>query len=98
MYGTVKFSQYGPYLHFDVDFVCQGPIAKNVMHVPAPASMSIAVPLPATDVQPPAPARQWYRMTQDRRIETGRLNYFDNPMFGVLVLVTPHPVTTTPLN
>lgn len=86
VYGSVKFSQYGPYLHFDVDLVCQGPIAKNIMRVPAAAS--VALPVPAT---PGGAGVQWYRMTQDRRIEAGKLNYFDNPLFGVLVLVTPHP-------
>lgn len=108
VYGTVKFSQYGPYLHFDVDLACQGPLARNVMRVPGqltatvPEAASISAPgpaaIPLATAQPTVPAIQWYRMTQDRRIEAGRLNYFDNPMFGVLVLVTPHPVTSAPLH
>ncbi|HET7921336.1 MAG TPA: CsiV family protein [Gammaproteobacteria bacterium] len=103
VYGTVKFSQYAPYLHLDVDLVCQGPVAKHLM-VSLPVASSQASPaaasgsLPAPANQPAdAPTMQWYRMTQDRRIESGRLNYFDNPMFGVLVLVTPHPLPTTPV-
>ena len=102
VYGSVKFSQYGPYLHFDVDMVCQGPIAAHIMQVPVTSSMTVpasaSVTMPAAAV-PLAGATttdyQWYRMTEDRRIEAGKLNYFDNPMFGVLVLVTPHPAATT---
>ncbi|MGH8372450.1 MAG: CsiV family protein, partial [Gammaproteobacteria bacterium] len=91
VYGSVKFSQYGPYLHFDVNLVCQGPIAKNIMRVPTAATMTL--PVAAAPIGA-APVLQWYRMIQDRRIEAGKLNYFDNPMFGVLVLVTPHPATS----
>lgn len=98
VYGSARFSQYGPYLHFDLDLICQGPIAKHIMQVPAtasnmnpaPAAVSMTVPATASGI---VPNLQWYRMTQDRRIEAGKLNYFDNPMFGVLVLVTPHPAT-----
>lgn len=104
VYGTAKFSQYGPYLHFDLDLVCQGPIAKHVFQAPAEGTVSGTVAATRTnalqDMDMPAqgaatPQLQWYRMTQDRRIEAGKLNYFDNPMFGVLVLVTPHPLTAT---
>lgn len=100
VYGTVKFSQYGPYLHFDVDLVCRGPLAKHIIPAPAANSLNMApaaanLSAPATVTQPETTADfQWYRMIQDRRIEAGKLNYFDNPMFGVLVLVTPHPLTT----
>jgi Peptidoglycan-binding protein, CsiV len=100
VYGTVKFSQYGPYLHFDLDLVCQGPIAKHIIQVPAATTNTSPVPADAS-ITASAAARlpaatqgfQWYRMTEDRRIEAGKLNYFDNPMFGVLVLVTPHQTT-----
>lgn len=100
-YGSVKFSQYGPYLHLDVDLVCQGPIAEHIMQVPTaatsmnstPAVVNMAAPATAT-LPNTTPDLQWYRMTEDRRIEAGKLNYFDNPLFGLLVLVTPHPVST----
>lgn len=93
VYGSVKFSQYGPYLHFDVDLAYKGPIARSVIAAPAETSMN----MPAMSVEPQAQNFQWYRMTQDRRIEAGKLNYFDNPMFGVLLLVTPHPAATQPV-
>jgi hypothetical protein len=32
---------------------------------------------------------QSYRLDQKRVIQTGNLNYFDHPVFGVLALVTP---------
>ncbi len=79
VYGTARLSTTGPYLHFDLDLVCRG--------TPAKASIPDAS-------QPPAsgnvtPLLQWYRLTQDRRIDAGKLNYFDQPLFGVLLLVTP---------
>lgn len=103
VYGTAKFSQYGPYLHFDLDLVCQGPVAKHVIQAPAASTNSPAAEMATIDSQnmnmstpiAATPQLQWYRMTQDRRIEAGKLNYFDNPMFGVLVLVTPHPLAAT---
>ncbi len=79
VYGTARLSTTGPYLHFDLDLVYRG----------APAKVSIP-----DASQPPAsgnvaPLFQWYRLTQDRRIDAGKLNYFDQPLFGVLLLVTP---------
>ncbi|MHB8404346.1 MAG: CsiV family protein [Gammaproteobacteria bacterium] len=79
VYGTARLSTTGPYLHFDLDLVCRGTPAK--------------VSIPDAS-QPPAsgnvtPLFQWYRLIQDRRIDAGKLNYFDQPLFGVLLLVTP---------
>lgn len=103
VYGTVKFSQYGLYLHLDLDLVYHGPLAKHIIAAPAgssanPAPAAASLAAPAMAMQPQAATDfQWYRMTQDRRIEAGKLNYFDNPMFGVLVLVTPHPLLIAPV-
>lgn len=79
VYGIARLSTTGPYLHFDLDIVYRGAQAK--VSIPdtttTAASGNVGAPF------------QWYRLTQDRRIDAGKLNYFDQPLFGVLVLVTP---------
>ena len=90
VYGIAKLSTTGPYLHFDLDLVYCGATAKHVIAstalpiVSAPATVS-AASTPASNV----PVCQPYRLKEDRRLDAGKLNYFDNPMFGALVLITP---------
>ncbi|MBU6509530.1 MAG: hypothetical protein KGL98_10985 [Gammaproteobacteria bacterium] len=90
VYGIAKLSTTGPYLHFDLDLVYCGPPAKHLIASTAPATSSTA---PAASTSPaPAtaePVCQPYRLKQDRKLDAGKLNYFDNPMFGALVLITP---------
>lgn len=81
VYGIAKLSTTGPYLHFDLDLLLCGPAARSVI----PASTSSAQAAPAQTV----PGCQPYRLRQNRKLDAGRLNYFDSPMFGALVLVTP---------
>lgn len=90
VYGIAKLSTTGPYLHFDLDLVYCGPPAKHVIASTAPtlANAPSATSTTATTVSG-SPACQPYRLTQDRRLDAGKLNYFDNPMFGALVLITP---------
>lgn len=79
VYGIARLSTTGIYLHFDLDLVYCGSPAQ---HLIAPASTAVAA---ATA----APACQPYRLRQGRKIDAGKLNYFDHPMFGALVLITP---------
>lgn len=90
-YGDAKLSTTGPYLHFDLDVTLRGPVARN--NWPGTAINAVA-PLvagaPASSTMVAAtPTFQLYRLRQDRRIDVGKLSYFDNPMFGAIVLVTP---------
>lgn len=90
VYGIAKLSTTGPYLHFDLDLVYCGPPAK---HVIAATAATAGSPPPSASASPApvasAPACQPYRLRQDRKLDAGKLNYFDNPMFGALVLITP---------
>ncbi|HKV96713.1 MAG TPA: CsiV family protein [Gammaproteobacteria bacterium] len=90
VYGIAKLSTTGPYLHFDLDLVYCGPPAKHLIASTAP---TVAGAPPAASASPTAasnvPACQPYRLKEDRRLDAGKLNYFDNPMFGALVLITP---------
>jgi hypothetical protein len=87
-YGDAKLSTTGPYLHFDLDLVLQGPVSKNDW-----AAVTGNVPVPAAGTAPTTvpviPAFQLYRLRQDRRVDAGKVSYFDNPLFGAIVLVTP---------
>ena len=87
-YGDAKLSTTGPYLHFDLDLVLQGPLAKQAM--PSAATLSSAMPAPAAGTSAVAvPAYQLYRLRHDMRVNGGKLAYFDHPLFGAIVLVTP---------
>ena len=88
VYGDAKLSTTGPYLHFDLDLVLQGPLAKQAM--PSAATLNSAMPLPPAGTSVvPAPAYQLYRLRHDMRVNGGKLAYFDHPLFGAIVLVTP---------
>ena len=90
-YGSAKLSTTGQYLHFDLDLVLQGPISKNLWPTPAGISTTaMAAPGAVTAiVASTAPTFQLYRLRQDRRVNAGKLSYFDNPWFGAIVLITP---------
>lgn len=91
VYGIAKLSTTGLYLHFDLDLVYCGPPAKHLIASTAsPAPTPANAPSASSTTATTAPAScQPYRLREDRRIDAGKLNYFDNPMFGVLLLVTP---------
>ncbi len=92
VYGIARLGTTGPYLHFDLDLVFCGPPAAHLIPPPGPSAATSAVNAPAAAtaaVVAPAAACQPYRLKQGRRIDAGRLDYFDHPMFGVLLLVTP---------
>lgn len=89
-YGEAKLSTTGPYLHFDLDLVLQGPVARNLWPT-TPINTTLVVP-PSTTARvtiPAAPSFQLYRLRQDRRVDVGKVSYFDQPLFGAIVLVTP---------
>ena len=86
-YGSVRLSTTGQYLHFDLDIALQGPVARS--NWPAAGINASAMTAPGTTQAPAAPAFQLYRLRQDRRVNAGKLNYFDNPLLGAIVLITP---------
>ena len=90
VYGIARLSTTGPYLHFDIDLVFCGPPAKQLIAAAVPPATS-APSLASTPITPAAmaPVCQPYRLKQGRKLDAGKLNYFDNPMFGALVLITP---------
>ena len=89
-YGAAKLSTTGPYLHFDLDLVLQGPAARNYWSTGGINTAAMTAPAATTAVAAAAvPIFQLYRLRQDRRINVGKLSYFDNPLFGAVVLVTP---------
>ena len=89
-YGDAKLSTTGPYLHFDLDLVLQGPVAKSLWPSTA-INTTLMMPPSATApaALPAAPQFQLYRLRQDRRVDVGKISYFDQPLFGAIVLVTP---------
>jgi hypothetical protein len=97
VYGSAKLSTTGNYLHFDLDLAFRGsplsvtlPVVATGAHPAAvPGVQSNAVPAPPGVTGAAAAAFQLYRLSQDRRIDAGKLSYFDHPLFGALVLVTP---------
>jgi hypothetical protein len=87
-YGTAKLSTTGPYLHFDLDLVLQGTPVKS--SAPTGGTINAALLTPAAGAVPAsAPLAQLYRLRHDMRVNGGKAAYFDNPMFGAIVLVTP---------
>ena len=94
VYGDAKLSTTGPYLHFDLDLVLQG----NPVKLALPAATTSAIRTSVTAMAPAStaptlPAYQFYRLQQDRRVDGGKLTYFDHPLFGAILLITPvrHP-------
>lgn len=74
--GTINISR-GRYLHVWLDLLYR-PEKK-------PAQSSGFFSFLAEDKTPDA-----YRLTQQRRVRSGELHYFDHPRFGVLALITPY--------
>jgi hypothetical protein len=98
VYGDVKLSTTGPYLHFDLDLVLQGAPARNPAPITASAAINTAVLAPpGTTLAPASPTFQFYRLRTDQRVNGGKLTYFDHPLFGAIVLVTPVRRTQTPI-
>ena len=90
VYGIARLSTTGPYLHFDIDLVFCGLPAKHLFSSPAvPATSAPSVASMSVTASSMAPVCQPYRLTQGRKLDAGKLNYFDSPMFGALVLITP---------
>lgn len=88
VYGTAKLSTTGPYLHFDVDLVLQGQAIKTT--APVSATINAALMTPAAGTAAAAvPALQLYRLKHGMRVNGGKAAYFDHPLFGAIVLVTP---------
>lgn len=102
VYGDAKLSTTGPYLHFDLDLVLRGPLARISSPPVGTQAINSAVLAPstgtATATPAAAPAFQYYRLQQDRRVDGGKLTYFDHPLFGAILLVTPvrHSAAVTP--
>jgi len=89
-YGDAKLSTTGPYLHFDLDLVLQGPLAKNAVPAAATINTAVLAPPAGTGIAAmAAPTFQLYRLRHDMRVNGGKLAYFDHPLFGAIVLVTP---------
>lgn len=89
-YGAAKLSTTGPYLHFDLDLVLEGPAARTYWSAGGINTAAMTAPGATTAASvAAAPVFQLYRLRQDRRINVGKLSYFDNPLFGAVVLVTP---------
>jgi len=88
VYGTAKLSTTGPYLHFDLDLVLKGSLAKTPM-ASGSQGINTAQLLPPAATAAPTPAFQFYRLRQDERVDAGKLTYFDHPLFGTIVLITP---------
>lgn len=86
-WGTAKLSTTGPYLHFDLDLVLQGPPARTV--APAAGTINTTVLAPPGTTSAVPPAVQFYRLREDMRVNGGKVAYFDHPLFGAIVLVTP---------
>ncbi len=84
-YGDAKLSTTGPYLHFDLDLVLQGP----PLRIATPISATMMLAPSASTAVPAAPTFQLYRLRQDRRVDAGKISYFDQPLFGAVVLITP---------
>lgn len=90
VYGDAKLSTTGPYLHFDLDLVLQGPLAKSGTPVTATIDTSVLAPPGGTGAAATAaPSFQLYRLRHDMRVNGGKPAYFDHPLFGAIVLVTP---------
>jgi hypothetical protein len=88
VYGDAKLSTTGPYLHFDLDLILEGPLAKNAAPASSAISTTVLAP-PGSTAVPAAPTFQLYRLRHDMRVNGGKLAYFDHPLFGAIVLVTP---------
>ena len=88
VYGTATLSTTGPYLHFDLDLVLLAPPVKTATPASATINAVLVAPAPATAAAP-LPTVQLYRLKHGMRVNGGKAAYFDHPLFGAIVLVTP---------
>ena len=88
VYGTAKLSTTGPYLHFDLDLVLEGPASKTTIPVSTTINTALMAPAPSVAVTSTTTA-QLYRLKHGMRVNGGKAAYFDHPLFGAIVLVTP---------
>jgi len=75
--GTIKL-HLGRYLHLETDLLYRSqiePLENNTFFINL------------DDIEQP---QTLFRMHQTRRMRSGELHYFDHPMFGMLVLITPY--------
>jgi len=75
--GTIKL-HLGRYLHLEADLLYRNqvePLGNNAFFINL------------DDIEQP---QTLFRMHQTRRMRSGELHYFDHPMFGMLVLITPY--------
>ena len=93
--GSVKLSL-GRFLHLGLDLLYR-PGGSSASPPPgsgdtagglAPAATDSAPPSVSSSVETPTPGV--YRMRQHRRMRSGEVHYFDNPVFGVLAVITPY--------
>ncbi|HET7308076.1 MAG TPA: CsiV family protein [Gammaproteobacteria bacterium] len=97
-FGTIKLT-YDRFLHLALN-IAYRPVNPTSLRTWQPKDGELAVPSPATTAsasfagfgpyfspQPPKP--QAIVMDESRRISPKTINYFDNPLFGVIVQVTP---------
>lgn len=85
--GTVRLT-HSRYLHVALDLLYRpagGPLDAAASTGDA-VTGSAAAAAPAANGTASSPA---YRMRQHRRIDPGVLNYFDHPLFGVLIKTSP---------
>jgi hypothetical protein len=75
--GTVKVAV-ERYLHLYLDLQ---------LHLPQTAAATAASDTFADGVEPPKPE---IRLTEQRRMRSKEVHYFDNPRFGVIALITPY--------
>jgi len=74
--GTIKISL-GKYLHLDADILYRTQAeAKNEFSI--------------FGFKQEDESANVFRMQESRRMRSGELNYFDHPLFGMLVLITPY--------
>jgi len=90
--GTVRLRR-TRFLHVDIDMSLREPVFEQTTPTaePSPATIDTGAELP-----PPRPdSFRVYRLEQSRQVRTGRMEYFDSPVLGVLVYVTgAEPVET----
>ena len=74
------------FLHLDLDLELRDPLYDEI--APYPAAESAAPSLEGEAVAKPSAFRV-YRLEQSRQVKTGKMNYFDGPVLGVLAYLTP---------
>lgn len=80
------------FLHLALSLELREPVFRDTLPGDAAAASRLAPPDPAADtesMEPPVPdAFRVYRLDQTRQVRTGRMEYFDGPVLGVLAWIT----------